>query len=146
MIHQAPTLDEDHRRAELDLPPRLDAEGFGYYDLQTALSVSLEAPLPPHIPSLHDILTAPPPFASGSTQPLRPHHTTLPMATPVATMSKPPRITSQLDPMWEKDLRQYAHDDIESKRTAERRKEIERKCKQRFVLNWFDAVSNLDPW
>ncbi|KAG2114123.1 hypothetical protein DEU56DRAFT_985166 [Suillus clintonianus] len=145
LIHQAPTSDQDTcRREELDLPSQIDAEGFGYYDLHKALSASLEGrevptPLPTHVPSIHDILTAPPPLASGSMQPLRPHHTTLPMATPVAKMSKPPRITSQLDPMWEKDLRQYAQDDIESKRIAERRKEIERKSKQRFVLNWFDA-------
>ncbi|KAG1846157.1 hypothetical protein C8R48DRAFT_779649 [Suillus tomentosus] len=145
LIHQAPTLYQDSCRCEeLDLPSQIDAEGFGYYQLHKALSASLEGleaptPLPACVPSIHDILTAPPPLASGSVQPLRPHRTTLPMATPVAKMSKPPRITNQLDPMWEKDLRQYAQDDIESKRIAERRKEIERKSKQRFVLNWFDA-------
>lgn len=125
LIHQAPTLDQDScRRKELDLPSQIDAEGFGYYELHKALSASLEGleaptPLPARVPSKHDILTAPPPLASGSVQPLRPHRTTLPMATPVAKMSKPPRITNQLDPMWEKDLRQYAQDDIESKRIAE---------------------------
>ncbi|KAG1786127.1 uncharacterized protein HD556DRAFT_1449982 [Suillus plorans] len=145
LVHQAPTLDQDScRREELDLPSQIDAEGFGYYELHKALSASLEGleaptPLPARVPSIHDILTAPPPLTSGSVQPLRPHHTILPMATPVAKMSKPPRITKQLDPMWEKDLCQYAQDDIESKRIAERRKEIERKSKQWFVLNWFDA-------
>ncbi|KAG1866138.1 hypothetical protein F4604DRAFT_1928150 [Suillus subluteus] len=116
LIHQAPTLDQDScRREELDLPSQIDAEGFGYYKLHKALSASLsglEAPTPllACVPSIHDILTAPPPVASasGSMQALRPHRTTLPMATPVAKMSKPPRITNQLDPMWEKDLRQYA--------------------------------------
>jgi hypothetical protein len=43
--------------------------------------------------------------------------------------------------MWEKDLWQRAQEEVESERVAERRKEMERKSKQRFILNWFDAVS-----
>ncbi|KAG2121292.1 hypothetical protein DEU56DRAFT_760710 [Suillus clintonianus] len=127
-------------------PDALDAEGFGYYHLHQALSQSLVAdgleappPLPAHVSSIHDLLTAPaptmPPLASTSA---RIPSTALTNATPVSRMPKPPRITSQLDPLWEQDLRQCAHLGSESTRVAERQKEIERKSRQHLVLNWFD--------
>ncbi|KAG2338605.1 hypothetical protein BDR05DRAFT_1004050 [Suillus weaverae] len=120
-IHSAPILDD----------VTLDAKGFGYYHLHQALSQSLVAdgleappPLPAHVPSIHDLLTAPaptiPPLASTSAHLPSPAR---PSTTPVSRMSKPPRITSQLDPLWQQDLQQC---------------EIKRKSKQCFVLNWFD--------
>ncbi|KAG1775787.1 hypothetical protein EV702DRAFT_1046677 [Suillus placidus] len=135
-IHSAPILDD----------VTLDAEGFGYYHLHQALSQSLVAdgleappPLPAHVPSIHDLLTAPaptiPPLASTSARLPSPAR---PSTTPVSRMSKPPRITSQLDPLWQQDLQQRAQKELESTRVAEQRKEIERKSKQCFVLNWFD--------
>lgn len=157
--HQVPT--EGDGESEPDLP-LLDADGFGYYELHDALSASLLAegleappPLPARIPSLHDVLTAPstqaaapksscPALQSTPSSLASASAPSLPMSMLVSKMSKPPRITSQLDPMWEKDLRQHAQDDIESKRVAERRKDMERKSKQQFVLNFFDAVSAIE--
>jgi len=163
-IHSAPIIDDT-----------LDAEGFGYYHLHQALSQSLVAegleapqPLPGRVPSIHDLLMAPPPTvpspagtsahlpssARPSTTPVSPPtvpspagtsahlpSSARPSTTPVSKMSKPPRITSQLDPLWQQDLQQRVQKELESMRVAERRKEIERKYKQRFVLNWFDDVS-----
>ncbi|KAG2133105.1 hypothetical protein BD769DRAFT_1386266 [Suillus cothurnatus] len=134
-IHSAPIIDDT-----------LDAEGFGYYHLHQALSQSLVAegleapqPLPGRVPSIHDLLMAPPPTVpspAGTSAHLP--SSARPSTTPVSKMSKPPHITSQLDPLWQQDLQQRAQKELESTRVAERRKEIERKYKQRFVLNWFD--------
>ena len=52
-----------------------------------------------------------------------------------------PRITNQLDPTWALDLHARAQQEVEEGRIAERRKEMGRAAKHRFVLNWFDAVS-----
>ncbi|KAG2741489.1 hypothetical protein P692DRAFT_20752259 [Suillus brevipes Sb2] len=108
----------------------VDNQGFGYEDLQLALKVSLaaqglEVPSAPP-PSLHDILTSVP----GPSAP-----STLTVRKPL----KQPRITNQLDPVWALDLRARAQQEIDEGRIAERRKEMERAAKQRFVLNWFDA-------
>ncbi|KAG2121179.1 hypothetical protein BD769DRAFT_1671653 [Suillus cothurnatus] len=62
-----------------------------------------------------------------------------PHAFPVHKLSKPPRVTDQLDPMWTGDLNARAREEIESKRVSECRKEMERASRQRFVLYWFDA-------
>ncbi|KAG1731338.1 uncharacterized protein EDB91DRAFT_1252205 [Suillus paluster] len=117
----------------------VDGAGFGYQDLHNALSASLAAQglevppsLPAIIPSLHDILHAPPP----------PPPSLLP-APSTSKTSKHPRITSQLDPLWEQDLHQRAQQEIEDNQVAQRHKEMELKSKQCFILNWFDVwVSN----
>jgi hypothetical protein len=49
-------------------------------------------------------------------------------------------VTDQLDPLWAGDLNARAQEEISSKMVSERRKEMERAAKQRFVLYWFDAV------
>ncbi|KAG1795002.1 hypothetical protein EV424DRAFT_1547694 [Suillus variegatus] len=145
-IHSAPILDEGASGHPEANPVTLDAEGFGYYHLHQALSQSLVAdgleapqPLPGRVPSIHDLLMAPPPTmpSPAGTSPRLPSSARL-SATPASRMSKPPRITSQLDPLWQQDLQQRAQKELESTRVAERRKEIERKSKQCFVLNWFD--------
>lgn len=123
-LHEVPVLE-------------VDADGFGYYALHDALAASLAAqglevppPPPPTFPSIQELLDAPAPLP--------------PLPAPSASKtSKHPRITSQLDPIWEQDLHQRAQQEIEDNRVAQRRKEMELKSKQRFILYWFDAVSIL---
>jgi len=74
--------------------------------LRQALAMSLamrglEFPMvpPPHIPSFHDILTAPVINTPSLTTP----PPTALVTTP-APVKKPPRITQQLDPLWVSDL------------------------------------------
>ncbi|KAF8834038.1 hypothetical protein BDN67DRAFT_985611, partial [Paxillus ammoniavirescens] len=50
-----------------------------------------------------------------------------------------PRITQQLDPLWMADLNAHAHQETEDQKVTERRKEMERAAKQRFVLHWYDV-------
>jgi hypothetical protein len=45
--------------------------------------------------------------------------------------------------MWALDLHARAQQEVEEGRIVERRKEMERAAKHRFVLNWFDAVSDM---
>ncbi|KAG1904179.1 uncharacterized protein F5891DRAFT_1184362 [Suillus fuscotomentosus] len=85
----------------------------------------------PVFPSFHDILTAPAQPPNDDTSAMH--------AFPIHTPSKPPHITDQLDPLWAGDLNTRAREAIESTRVAGRRKEMERKAKQHFVLYWFDA-------
>ncbi|KAG2121111.1 hypothetical protein DEU56DRAFT_918349 [Suillus clintonianus] len=131
VVHEIPVYDDNEQ------DNTVDGAGFGYHDLHNALSASLAAqglevppPLPAIVPSLHDILHAP--------APPPPPPSLLPAPSTLKT-SKHPRITSQLDPLWEQDLHQRAQQEIEDNRVAQRRKEMELKSKQRFILNWFDA-------
>ncbi|KAG2108673.1 uncharacterized protein F5147DRAFT_773469 [Suillus discolor] len=82
-----------------------------------------------------------PPLSQITRLPMRSQHgdALAPHAFPVHKLSKPPHVTDQLDPMWTGDLNARAREEIESKRVSERRKEMERASRQRFVLYWFDA-------
>ncbi|KAG1838438.1 hypothetical protein DFJ58DRAFT_733812 [Suillus subalutaceus] len=104
---------------------------------------------PPHLPPLSQPLCLPPLSQPPRLPPLsQPPH--LPMlsqndnasamhAFPVHKVSKAPHITDQLDLLWAGDLNTRAREEIESKRVADRRKEMEQAAKQHFVLYWFDA-------
>ncbi|KAG1895672.1 uncharacterized protein F5891DRAFT_984108 [Suillus fuscotomentosus] len=114
----------------------------GLRALQRALQ-SVGTGRPAVFPSFHDILIAPAPLQPPAPTPQPPTPTTqppapttqpptlttqppapsqrshlFPHAFPVHKLSKPPRVTNQLDPMWTGDLNARA---------------------QRFVLYWFDA-------
>ncbi|KIK32332.1 hypothetical protein CY34DRAFT_111007 [Suillus luteus UH-Slu-Lm8-n1] len=90
--------------------PEVDADGFEYYALHDALAASLAAqglevppPPPPTFPSIQELLDMPAPLP--------------PLPAPSASKtSKHPRITSQLDPIWEQDLHQRAQQEIEDNR------------------------------
>ncbi|KAG2029610.1 hypothetical protein BDR03DRAFT_987641 [Suillus americanus] len=84
-----------------------------------------------HLPTLSQIPCLPMHSQNGDV--LVPH------AFLVHKLSKPPRVTDQLDPMWAGDLNMRAREEIESKRVSEHRKEMERASRQRFILYWFDA-------
>lgn len=128
--------------------------GFGREELRQALNASLEdlgLPIPDiPVPSIHDLISAPPapiprvqspnvPFeADLSSSPVLP---ALPHTSSSRPMPKHPRITQQMDPIWVTDLRARAQQEADDKRIEERRKEMEREAKQRFVLHWFDSVS-----
>lgn len=156
-LEQENFADSETRWADSSLDAGVEMND-GLRALQHALQ-SAGAGGQPVFPSLHDILTAPaqpptpsqqPPQASLpslSQQPPRPltlsqnDDASVMPAFPIHTPSKPPRVTDQLDPLWAGDLNTRAREEIESTRVAGRRKEMERKAKQRFVLYWFDAVS-----
>ncbi|KAG1732328.1 hypothetical protein EDD22DRAFT_1053933 [Suillus occidentalis] len=137
--------DQDFEFAQLDYI--FNNDGNGLDELQQALQVSMAAQpsVPLHIPSIHELMG---PVLSG---PAASQQVTAPLQAPLEfpSMTQPPsaaqparkqpRITNQLDPTWARDLRAQAQQEIEEGRTAERRKEMERGAKQRFVLNWFDA-------
>ncbi|KAG1823302.1 hypothetical protein EV424DRAFT_1607712 [Suillus variegatus] len=135
----------------------------GLRALQRALQ-SIGAGRPAVFPSFHDILIAPAPSQPPAptpqppvptiqppapttqppmltTQPPAPSQRShlFPHAFPIHKLSKPPRVTDQLDPMWTGDLNARAREEIESKRVSERCKEMERASRQHFVLYWFDA-------
>ncbi|KAG1809234.1 hypothetical protein EV424DRAFT_1543115 [Suillus variegatus] len=128
----------------------------GLRALQHALQ-SVGAGRPAVFPSFHDILIAPAPSQPPTPTPQPPAPTTqppmlitqpptpsqrshlFPHTFPVHKLSKPPRVTDQLDPMWTGDLNARAREEIESKRVSEHRKEMERASRQRFVLYCFDA-------
>lgn len=140
-----------------DYEPPVDNEGFGYEELRQALQVSLteqglEVPSvpPPGLPSIHELLESvpgPTPSESLALVPSQPSDNPPPVcqqmhsipSTSLRKPSKAPRITNQLDPMWTLDLRARAQQEINEGRIVERRKEMERAAKQRFILNWFDA-------
>jgi hypothetical protein len=124
------------------LEPGVNGGDTGHDALRQALATSLamhglEFPVvpPPHIPSFHDLLTAPVVNAPSLTAP----PPTALVTTP-APVKKPPRITQQLDPLWVSDLNARAQREAEDQRIAERRKEMEKAVKQCFVLHWYDAV------
>jgi hypothetical protein len=126
---------------------------FGREDLRQALHASLQdfgLPIPDApLPSMHDLLSAPPapipcnrvqlPSISleGDTSP----PPALPSTPVPKSTAKHPQITQQMDPIWATDLRAWARQEADDKRVEERRKEMEREARQRFVLHWFDAVS-----
>ncbi|KAG2109514.1 hypothetical protein DEU56DRAFT_905628 [Suillus clintonianus] len=133
--------------------------GYGYRDLQQALEASMTATggHPAPFASFHDLLTAPNPSQLPAPSPTQtPSRICTPppsffppqqrddtvlttRAFPVHKLSKAPRVTDQLDPLWAGDLNARAQEEISSKMVSERRKEMERAAKQRFVLYWFDA-------
>ena len=120
----------------------VDDDGFGYEQLQHALqaSITTKAPqAPSYVPSLHDLLSAPRNPSAPSQHALGVPSTSIPHRKP----TRQPRITNQLDPMWALDLHARAQQEVEEGRIVERRKEMERAAKHRFVLNWFDAVSDM---
>lgn len=123
------------------LEPGVDSGDTGHEALHQALVMSLamrglEFPVvpPPHIPSFHDLLMAPVINTPSLTTP----PPTALITTP-APVKKPPHITQQLDPLWVSDLSARAQREAEEQRIAERRKEMEKAAKQRFVLHWYDA-------
>ncbi|KAG2751906.1 hypothetical protein P692DRAFT_20725628 [Suillus brevipes Sb2] len=111
---------------------------YGYHDLQQALEASMTATggHPAPFPSFHDLLTAPNPSQLPAPSPTQ---TPSRISFQVHKLSKAPRVTDQLDPLWAGDLNARAQEEISSKMVSERRKEMERAAKQRFVLYWFDA-------
>lgn len=116
-------------------------------ELHLALNASLlelSLPLPGAVdpmPSLHNIMSAPPPntFVPEPPSTLRPCTSSSSPALHALT-SKPPRITQQMDPIWTADLRACAQQEAEQQRVELRRKEMEREAKQHFVLHWYDSV------
>ncbi|KAG1760624.1 hypothetical protein EDD22DRAFT_848357 [Suillus occidentalis] len=124
---------------------------FGREDLRQALHASLldlGLPIPDvPLPSMHDLLSAPPApipcdnvqlpsmFLEGDSSP----PPVLPSTPVPKSTAKHPRITQQMDPIWATDLRARARQEADNKRVEERRKEMEREARQRFVLHWFDA-------
>ncbi|KAG1731955.1 hypothetical protein EDD22DRAFT_852808, partial [Suillus occidentalis] len=124
---------------------------FGREDLRQALHASLldlGLPIPDvPLPSMHDLLSAPPApipcdnvqlpsmFLEGDSSP----PPVLPSTPVPKSMAKHPRITQQMDPIWATDLRARARQEADNKRVEERRKEMEREARQHFVLHWFDA-------
>ncbi|KAG2152953.1 hypothetical protein DEU56DRAFT_908128 [Suillus clintonianus] len=133
--------DEDLHDKDLHdefLTEEVEDGSFGREELRQALKASLDdfgLPIPgAPVPSMHDLLSAPPapippsmPFEADSPPP------------PVLPMAKHPRITQQMDPIWATDLRARARQEADDKRVEERRKEMEREAKQHFVLHWFDS-------
>ncbi|KAG1882184.1 hypothetical protein F4604DRAFT_1991921 [Suillus subluteus] len=123
------------------LEPGVDSGDTGHETLCQALAMplamcGLEFPVvpPPHIPSFHDLLTAPVINTPSLTAP----PPTALITTP-APVKKPPCITQQLDPLWVSDLNACAQREAEEQRIAEHWKEMEKAVKQRFVLHWYDA-------
>lgn len=124
------------------LEPGVNSGDTGHDALRQALATSLamhglEFPAvpPPHIPSFHDLLTAPVVNAPSLTAP----PLTALITTP-APVKKPPRITQQLDPLWVSDLNARVQHEAQDQQIAERWKEMEKAVKQHFVLHWYDAV------
>ncbi|KAG1725133.1 hypothetical protein EDD22DRAFT_961690 [Suillus occidentalis] len=104
---------------------------FGREDLRQALHASLldlGLPIPDvPLPSMHDLLSAPPaPIPCDNVQ--------LPSMFLEGDSSPPP-----MDPIWATDLRAWARQEADNKHVEERRKEMEREVRQHFVLHWFDA-------
>lgn len=134
--------DQDFEFAQLDYI--FNNDGNGLDELRQALQVSMAAQpsVPLHIPSIHELMG---PVLSG---PAASQQVTAPLQAPLEppSMTQPPSVAQPArkqpwDPTWACDLRAWAQQEIEEGRTAECQKEMEWEAKQRFVLNWFDAVS-----
>ncbi|KAG1724049.1 uncharacterized protein EDB91DRAFT_1255420 [Suillus paluster] len=130
-----PSHGDDEDLHDEFLTEELEDGSFGCEELRQALKASLDdfgLPIPgAPVPSMHDLLSAPP-------APIPCDRVQLP-SMPFKADSPPPPVLPMMDPIWATDLRARAWQEADDKRAEERRKEMEREAKQRFVLHWFDS-------